>query len=46
MNWHYRHDALMASETGQAFNLRGIVPQVMGMPALTTRLVGPEASAA
>ena len=46
MIWQYRHDGFEASEKGTASCLRDNRTQVESMPALTTRLVGPGASAA
>ena len=46
MLWHDRHDVYKASERGLASGLRRNDTQVKSQPALNTRLVGPEPSAA
>jgi len=45
MLWHMRPSQI-ENEKRQATNLRGCSPQVESLPALSPRLVGPEASAA
>lgn len=46
MNWHYRHDKMDANEKGLALRLCVIGTHGESQPALTPRLVGPEANAA
>ena len=46
MHWQFRHDKIEANENGLALSLRVVCTHGESQPALTPRLVGPEANAA
>jgi hypothetical protein len=46
MNWQFRHDKIEANENGLGLSGRVMYTHGESQPALTPRLVGPEANAA